>query len=295
MNNPLISIIVPCYNQAQYLPETLDSVLAQTYPYWECVIVNDGSPDNTEEIAKQYCLKDERFKYVFKENGGLSSARNAGLKIINGEFVQFLDSDDLIDACKFEKQLIDFKSDDNLDVSISNYCCFNNLEIIYPTDEWNNLISTDIKHDILFRWDKKFSIPIHTAVFKRNCLDIILFNEQLTAKEDWVFWVDLIINNQNFKYINLPLALYRVNLKSMTQNRNLMYNNTIKAFFIIYDKLNNSDKNLFIKRIQEDLLFIYNDNATLINDLSKIQISKAYRLGKSLIKPFSLLKKMINL
>ena len=67
--NPLVSIIVPCYNQAQYLPETLDSVLAQTYPYWECIIVNDGSPDNTEEIAKHYCEKDNRFKYLFKENG----------------------------------------------------------------------------------------------------------------------------------------------------------------------------------------------------------------------------------
>ena len=81
MNNPLVSIIVPCYNQAQYLPETLDSVLAQTYPYWECIIVNDGSPDNTEEIAKHYCEKDSRFKYVYKENGGLSSARNVSLHL----------------------------------------------------------------------------------------------------------------------------------------------------------------------------------------------------------------------
>ena len=57
-NNVLVSVIVPCYNQAQYLAETLDSVLAQTYPYWECIIVNDGSLDNTEEIAQKYCAKD---------------------------------------------------------------------------------------------------------------------------------------------------------------------------------------------------------------------------------------------
>ena len=89
--NPLISVIVPCYNQAQYLDECLQSVLNQTYQNWECIIVNDGSPDNTHEIAESYCRKDARFKYFYKENGGLSSARNAGISISNGEFIQFLD------------------------------------------------------------------------------------------------------------------------------------------------------------------------------------------------------------
>ncbi|WP_374360648.1 glycosyltransferase family 2 protein, partial [Cloacibacterium sp.] len=75
---PLISVVVPCYNQAQYLDECLQSVLNQTYQDWECIIVNDGSPDHTEEIAKNWVEKDTRFIYLSKENGGLSSARNAG-------------------------------------------------------------------------------------------------------------------------------------------------------------------------------------------------------------------------
>ncbi len=92
----LVSIVVPCYNQAHFLDETLQSVLDQSYSNWECIIVNDGSPDNTEDIAKQWCNKDYRFTYLYKENGGLCSARNAGISISKGEFILPLDSDDII-------------------------------------------------------------------------------------------------------------------------------------------------------------------------------------------------------
>jgi glycosyltransferase involved in cell wall biosynthesis len=68
MSLPVISIIVPCYNQAQYLDEALNSVLNQTYENWECIIVNDGSPDNTEFVAQKWCAKDIRFKYIFQKN-----------------------------------------------------------------------------------------------------------------------------------------------------------------------------------------------------------------------------------
>ena len=89
---PLISVIVPCYNQAQYLDECLQSVLDQTYTDWECIIVNDGSPDNTEDVAKKWVEKDTRFIYLSKENGGLSSARNAGIEIAKGEWILPLDA-----------------------------------------------------------------------------------------------------------------------------------------------------------------------------------------------------------
>ncbi|WP_372474250.1 glycosyltransferase family 2 protein [Capnocytophaga sp. ARDL2] len=92
----MISIIVPCFNQAQYLDECLQSVLEQTYQNWECIIVNDGSPDNTEEVAKKWCEEDARFQYVLKENGGLSSARNTGIQEAKGEWILPLDCDDKI-------------------------------------------------------------------------------------------------------------------------------------------------------------------------------------------------------
>ncbi|MFV8358229.1 glycosyltransferase family 2 protein, partial [Flavobacterium sp. XS1P32] len=92
MNNPQVSIIVPCFNQAQYLSEALKSVLEQTYENWECIIVNDGSPDDTKQIAQKWVEKDSRFKYIFKENGGLSSARNEGINYAKGTFILPLDA-----------------------------------------------------------------------------------------------------------------------------------------------------------------------------------------------------------
>ena len=108
---PLISVIVPCYNQAQYLDECLQSVLDQTYTDWECIIVNDGSPDHTEEIAKKWVEKDARFRYLSKENGGLSSARNAGIEIAKGEWILPLDADDKIGERYLELAEKEFEND----------------------------------------------------------------------------------------------------------------------------------------------------------------------------------------
>lgn len=92
---PLISVVIPAYNAEQFLDETLESVLSQTYENWECIIVNDGSTDSTESIAKKWCEKDSRFRLTNKENGGLSSARNWGIKESKAEYIAFLDADDL--------------------------------------------------------------------------------------------------------------------------------------------------------------------------------------------------------
>ena len=92
---PLISVIIPAYNAEQFLDETLESVLSQTYENWECIIVNDGSTDNTEEIAKKWCKKDSRFRYFYKENSGASDTRNLGIKEARGEYIALLDADDL--------------------------------------------------------------------------------------------------------------------------------------------------------------------------------------------------------
>ena len=107
---PKISIIVPCYNQAQYLDECLQSVLDQTYQDWECIIVNDGSPDNTEEVAKKWVEKDRRFIYLLKENGGVSSARNFGIEKANGEWILPLDGDDKIAEKYLELAEKEFKN-----------------------------------------------------------------------------------------------------------------------------------------------------------------------------------------
>ncbi len=94
--NPLISIIIPVYKVEQYLKECIDSIINQTYMNLEIVIIDDGSPDNCPLICDQYAALDKRIKVIHKKNGGLSDARNAGLNIITGDYVTFVDSDDVI-------------------------------------------------------------------------------------------------------------------------------------------------------------------------------------------------------
>lgn len=94
MNNPFISIIVPVYNVENYLCPCLDSILSQTFIDWECILVDDGSKDNSGTICDEYAHNDNRFKVFHKKNGGVSSARNLGLAEANGNYICFLDSDD---------------------------------------------------------------------------------------------------------------------------------------------------------------------------------------------------------
>lgn len=94
MENELISVIVPIYNVENYLRMCLDSIQNQTYKNFECLLINDGSPDNSAEICREYVAKDSRFRYFEKENGGVSSARNLGIERSEGVYITFVDSDD---------------------------------------------------------------------------------------------------------------------------------------------------------------------------------------------------------
>ena len=94
--SPLISVIVPVYKVEKYLPACLDSLLAQTYRNFELIVVNDGSPDDCWQIMQRYAAQDARVRIFNKENGGVSSARNFGLDVARGEYIGFVDSDDLV-------------------------------------------------------------------------------------------------------------------------------------------------------------------------------------------------------
>ena len=98
MNNSLVSVIVPIYNVEKYLPRCVESIINQEYKNLEIILVDDGSPDNSPQICDEYAKKDTRIKVIHKENGGLSDARNAGMKMATGEYVSFIDSDDWIDS-----------------------------------------------------------------------------------------------------------------------------------------------------------------------------------------------------
>ena len=103
--NPLLSVIIPVYNVQAYLNRCVDSVLAQTYPNLEIILVDDGTKDECDRICDAYAVADSRIRVIHKENGGLSSARNAGLDVATGEYIAFLDSDDWVEPDAYETML----------------------------------------------------------------------------------------------------------------------------------------------------------------------------------------------
>ena len=226
----LVSIIVPCYNQAQYLEEALQSVLDQTYTNWECIIVNDGSPDHTEEIAKKWVNSDLRFVYLNKENGGLSSARNLGLDNAKGNYIQFLDSDDVLDSTKLELSLeICMKYGCEHTIVISNFRMFTD-HTSCSTEPYCELKQEYLAFtELLFGWENKFSIPIHCGFFQKGLLDGFKFSEELKAKEDWIMWLQIFQKNNNCYFLDLALAFYRIHPNSMTKDEQLMIENHFKA------------------------------------------------------------------
>lgn len=134
MNHLIVSIIVPIYNVEQYLPKCIESAIAQTYKNIEILLVDDGSPDNCPTICDEYAAKDPRIKVIHKENGGLSSARNAGLEIFGGEYVFFLDSDDWIEPTTIEKMLAAIQTN-HADLCLCRCCAENESGTILSTSE----------------------------------------------------------------------------------------------------------------------------------------------------------------
>ena len=270
----LISVIVPCYNQAQYLDECLQSVLDQTYTDWECIIVNDGSPDNTEEVAKKWVEKDPRFKYLYKENGGLSSARNAGIEIAKGEWILPLDADDKIGERYLELAEKEFE---------------NGYTIIYCEAEFFGVKNGKWELPEFSKKELAFQNVIFCSAFfkKENWQSIGGYDIYLkNGWEDWEFWINYINNTDNdvqVLRIKKTCFFYRVKEQSMITNFHETQNSVIRynTLNYIYQK-----HNAFFKKE----LGFYQD---IIINLRKIQkerdfykkayLSKRYKVGDKIV------------
>lgn len=287
----LISIIIPCFNQAKYLDEALQSVLCQTYQNWECIIVNDGSPDNTKEIATQWVAKDKRFRYFYKENEGVSKARNFGVEKANGTYIQFLDSDDIIDKRKLELSIKEFNmvKDDKMKIVISNFRMFTD-SIIKSTIPYCNL-KTDLFtfENILYKWNEGFSIPIHCGFFHRSLFKDIRFPQNMTAQEDWIVWVNLFKTESKVIFLDIPLAFYRLNPSSRMMT-NDVFLDQIKAYeyfkIILTEAQYNKLSLVLISRY-------FKSNIYLNKRIVQLKQTNTYILGnsiKKIIKKMGLLK-----
>lgn len=196
MQTPLVSIIIPTYNRAHLIGETLDSIIAQTYVNWECIVVDDGSTDNTNEVLDKYCKKDARFQYHHRPKDrpkGGNACRNYGYEISNGEFINWFDSDDIMKPQLIEEKLS--LMDEKMDAVISYGAYFHesilNFEISTP----------QIKSTILdfIRGDFHLSTP--GPLWKSSFLKKEkLFDEKRHKIQDIEFHFRMLLTNFKYKF-----------------------------------------------------------------------------------------------
>ncbi|HLF51221.1 glycosyltransferase family 2 protein [Flavobacterium sp.] len=217
MNNPLVSIIIPTYNRVSLIRETLDSVLAQTYTYWECIVVDDGSTDATEEVVQEFKKKDPRFQYYLRpveRPKGANTCRNYGLELSKGEFVQFLDSDDLISSNKIEVQIVQLLKDDAATIAICRWQFFSNF--LGDSDSQNEFkayknFDTISEFIDALAWSGGF-LPPHAYLVSRKLIDQAgNWMENLAVNQDGEFFARIFIKAKRVVFSNNAVVYYRRN------------------------------------------------------------------------------------
>jgi glycosyltransferase involved in cell wall biosynthesis/SAM-dependent methyltransferase len=217
---PLVSVIIPCYNQARYLHESISSVLAACSHPLEIIVVDDGStePRNARHLAEAEQLVPGIVRIHRQANQGLPSARNNGIALARGEFIQLLDADDLLAPGKIDAQITQLQVNPGLDVSVCNFLLCDDSRSVYSKPE-EAIAQFDLtEHDFLYRWERGFAIPIHCGLFRRRVLEDMRFDTHTRAKEDWLFWTSLALAGKRFGYIHGHWAMYRQHEGSMRRS-----------------------------------------------------------------------------
>lgn len=208
----LVSVIIPCYNYGHFLPETLDSMLAQKFENWECLIIDDGSTDNTREVAEKYTQNDQRFQYIYQQNSGPSAARNNGIQQSKGAFIQLLDADDLIQVNKLKFQVEILQQQQDLDIVYGDVRFFSsdNPEELHLSfaDKNQPYPMPRIQYQDHYRaFQEIYAFPLHPSALlvRKDFLTRhnILFDERYptSSVEDWHFFILFTIHQAKIFYV----------------------------------------------------------------------------------------------
>lgn len=272
----MLSVVVPIYNVEDYLSECIESILNQTFKDFELILVNDGSTDNSLKICNEYLKKDERIQIINKENGGLSSARNSGIDVAKGEYIIFIDSDDLINKNMFEK-MVRISIEKDADIVQCNYQKFydnndiedssivnNELEELTPikalyrfydekksectTVAWNKLYKTSLFKNIRYPVGK-----IHEDVFTTHKL-FFKANKIVCIEDKFYYYRQRENSITKSKYTKKRLDVLeaieeRIDFMQNVVNNEELYNLELKRYYcnmmssyFKYKKSNPNDK-----------------------------------------------------
>lgn len=214
----MVSIIVPIYNVEKFLKECLESIVNQTYRDLEIILVDDGSPDNCGKICDEYAEKDTRIKVIHKENGGVSSARNVGLSAVTGEYISFIDPDDVV-SNDFIKKLLYLSQSNNCDIAECNFVSFEN-EIILDDSNLNvELVSPlDIQKE-LFSDDSVKAVVLWNKIYKKYLFDNIQFPFGKINEDEYAMYRVIYNCKTKIAVTNESLYYYRTNHNSIMRRK----------------------------------------------------------------------------
>lgn len=259
---PLISIIIPVYKVEQYLRECVDSVLAHEGDVFEVVLVDDGSPDNCGKICDEYVQKDSRVKVVHKKNGGLSDARNVGIQVAEGQYIVFLDGDDML-SCDSKGQqwfscLLSFLEKTKLPVYF-----FSCIEEFPPKASWKLGKGPEVVRKKIFLSKFFFKVPYQAGwlyILNRDFLiqKSLFFRKGLLHEdEEWIPRIIVSLNEEQYiGIVPFPLYRYRLNRSGSITNspcirRQEARLSIIETFVGLYPKLIGQDQKFIATRIAQ--------------------------------------------
>lgn len=263
MKTHLVSIIIPAFNRAHLIRETLDSVIIQTHQNWECIIVDDGSTDDTLNVLKEYAEKDKRFAYYQRGNDrlkGANACRNIGLDKAVGDYVILFDSDDLMTENHIEAKLKPLKNGE-YDYSIAKTKFFNvdddRLERYYRFDQYKLSAHNYIVQNI--NW------LTYDACIKKNLAKSVRFNEKLQSGQEYNYFSKMVLKSINGVFIEEYLTLRRQHegsIRSGLDNKSKKVKGGFTAVYLTYlevkEELSKITKTQILKKC---IRSIYNEKS----------------------------------
>ena len=267
-----ISIIVPVFNVKKYLDKCLQSITNQTYKNLEIILVDDGSTDGCSQLCDGWSKNDDRIIVIHKKNGGVSSARNEGLKIATGNYIGFVDADDTIDITMYQK-LAEALEKDNSDIAMCKFYKINNIEEITYINE-NSLTSgmdeDFLKKHLFINNEIKDGNTINTqnimgstcrCLYSKVAIKDYKFNEDIGLCEDLLFYLDVIKKDTKISvvdeylyhyYENSNSAVHKINEKKIKYYLNFMYE--VKKRLEVF---NEENKNLAMFSMYSNLIKLF--------------------------------------
>ena len=283
MDEKLVSVIIPAYNIEDYIGRCLDSIISQTYKNLEIIVVDDGSRDHTGEILDNYAKKDRRIKVIHKENGGVSSARNKGIEAAEGDYIGFIDGDDLIES-EMYKTLVDLLEEENADIAHCGY------QMVFPdrVDYYHNTGKKKIQtteeglKDLLS--GEMIEPGLVNKLYKKELIKNCRLDETVKINEDLLMNYQLFKLSQKSVYYDITPYSYMIRSSSATGANSLIKKreDALRVLNQIKDDcINNNLLSIIYKRYIYLLMAICRDD---LKDRSYIEYQKAKKTVKKRIK-----------